>query len=77
MVTITPPGGRSTVPDEGCVVAMDNATRAAIAAAVTAEREACARVCDGEFWRAMRRGWAAGVAATNCAVAIRARGEKR
>lgn len=38
-----------------------------------AERERCAKVCDVEFWVATKRdGAAAGVAAGNCAAAIRA-----
>jgi hypothetical protein len=38
------------------------------------EREQCAKVCDAEFWNATKRdGDAAGVAAGNCADAIRAR----
>ena len=40
------------------------------------EREACAKVCDAEFWNATKRdGDAAGVAAGNCAAEIRARGK--
>ena len=40
------------------------------------EREACAKVCDAEFWHATKRdGSSAGVAAGNCAEAIRARGK--
>lgn len=40
------------------------------------ERKACAKLCDAEFWRATKRdGSSAGVAAGNCAEAIRARGE--
>ena len=43
---------------------------------VEAEREACAKACDAEFWYATKRdGSSAGVAAGNCAAAIRARGE--
>jgi len=41
-----------------------------------AEREACARLCDAEFWKASKRdGSIGGVAAGNCAEAIRARGQ--
>jgi len=40
------------------------------------ERKACAKLCDAEFWHATKRdGSSAGVAAGNCAEAIRARGE--
>ena len=46
----------------------------ALEGAVADEREACAKLCDAEFWHATRRdGEAAGVAAGNCAAAIRAR----
>lgn len=41
-------------------------------AAILEERERCAKICDFEFWRATQRdGSAAGVAAGNCAEAIR------
>lgn len=47
-----------------------------VAMAAAKEREACAIACDAEFWHATRRdGSAAGVAAGNCASAIRARGQ--
>ena len=50
--------------------------RAAWEAATAQEREACAEVCDAEFWNATKRdGDAAGVAAGNCAAEIRARGQ--
>ena len=39
-------------------------------------KEKCAKVCDAEFWAATRRdGAIAGVAAGNCAAAIRAIGD--
>ena len=58
------------------IAASIDAAEAAVAAAVKAEREACAKVCDVEFWVATKRdGSEAGVAAGNCATAIRARGQ--
>lgn len=65
--------------DHGTPLAQEKARQRllAFAALVAAkEREACAQVCDAEFWLATKRdGAAAGVAAGNCAADIRDRGQ--
>jgi hypothetical protein len=41
------------------------------------ERKECAKLCDAEFWLATKRdGGKAGIAAGNCAAAIRAKGQE-
>lgn len=54
---------------------LENFVRLAVADAVAAEREACAKACDShaERWATGCQGWAAAI---ECAEAIRARGQQ-
>lgn len=57
--------------------AVELTTKDAFRRGVESEREECAKLCDAEVWHATKRdGSSAGVAAGNCASAIRSRSNK-